>query len=49
LRGLFRLQSGDSEGGLNDLAEALRIAAQQGSQLIERRATADLERLAKAS
>jgi class 3 adenylate cyclase/ABC-type cobalamin/Fe3+-siderophores transport system ATPase subunit len=49
LRGLLRLQSGDSEGGIDDLAEAQRIAVQQGSQLIERRATADLERLAKAS
>jgi class 3 adenylate cyclase len=49
LRGLLRLQSGDSEGGLDDLGEAQRIAVQQGSLLIERRATADLERLAKAS
>jgi hypothetical protein len=49
LRGLLRLQSGDSEGGIDDLAEAQRIAVQQGSQLIARRATADLERLAKAS
>ena len=48
LRGLLRLQSGDSEGGLDDLAEAQRIAVQQGSMLVERRATADLE-LAKAS
>jgi hypothetical protein len=49
LRGLLRLQSGDSEGGLDDLAEAQRIAVQQGSALIERRASADLERLARAS
>jgi hypothetical protein len=49
LRGLLRLQSGDSEGGLDDLAEAQRIAVQQGSQLVERRAAADLERLAQAS
>jgi class 3 adenylate cyclase/ABC-type cobalamin/Fe3+-siderophores transport system ATPase subunit len=49
LRGLLRLQSGDSTGGLEDLAEAQRIAAQQGSGLVERRVTADRERLAKAS
>ena len=49
LRGLLRLQSGDSEGGLDDLGEAQRIAVQQGSQLVERRATADLARLAQAS
>ena len=49
LRGLLRLQSGDSEGGLDDLSEAQRIAVQQGSQLVERRVSADLERLAKAS
>jgi hypothetical protein len=49
LRGLLRLQSGDSTGGLEDLAEAQRIAAQQGSALVERRVTADRERLAKAS
>ena len=48
LRGLLRLQAGDSEGGLDDLAEAQRIAVQQGAGLIERRASADLERLAKA-
>jgi class 3 adenylate cyclase len=49
LRGLLRLQSGDSAGGLDDLAEAERIAAQQGSILVERRVTADRERLARAS
>jgi hypothetical protein len=49
LRGLLRLQAGDSAGGLDDLAEAQRIAVQQGSQLVERRVGADLERLAKAS
>ena len=49
LRGLLRLQAGDSEGGLDDLAEAQRIAVQQGAGLVERRATADLARLAKAS
>jgi hypothetical protein len=49
LRGLLRLQSGDSADGLEDLAEAQRIAVQQGSQLVERRVSADLERLAKAS
>jgi hypothetical protein len=49
LRGLLRLQAGDSEGGLDDLAEARRIAVQQGAGLVERRARADLERLAKAS
>jgi len=45
LRGLLRVQSGDSAGGLGDLAEARRIAVQQGAGLVERRATADLERL----
>jgi hypothetical protein len=45
----LRLQAGDSAGGLDDVAEAQRIAVQQGSMLVERRATADLERLAKAS
>jgi hypothetical protein len=49
LRGLLRLQCGDRTGGLEDLAEAQRIAAQQGSALVERRVTADRERLAKAS
>jgi hypothetical protein len=49
LRGLLRLQSGVSTGGLEDLAEAQRIAAQQGSALVERDVTADRERLAKAS
>ncbi|MBR0794807.1 AAA family ATPase [Bradyrhizobium jicamae] len=49
LRGLLRLQSGDSPGGLEDLAEAQRIAAQQGSALVERRVKADRERVAKAS
>ena len=49
LRGLLRMQSGDSSGGLEDLAEAQRIADQQGSALFERRVTADRERLAKAS
>ena len=33
----------------DDLAEAQRIAVQQGSQLVERRVTADRERLARAS
>jgi hypothetical protein len=45
----LRLQSGDNTGGLEDLAEAQRIAAQQGSALVERRVAADRERLAKAS
>ncbi|MCC8977317.1 adenylate/guanylate cyclase domain-containing protein [Bradyrhizobium acaciae] len=49
LRGLLRLQSGDSPGGLEDLAEAQRIATQQGSALVERRVKADRERVAKAS
>lgn len=49
LRGLLRLQSGDCTGGLEDLAEAQRIATQQGSALVERRVEADRERLAKAS
>jgi hypothetical protein len=49
LRGLLRLQSGDNSGGLKDLAEAQRIAVQQGAGLVERRVAADLERLAKAS
>jgi class 3 adenylate cyclase/energy-coupling factor transporter ATP-binding protein EcfA2 len=49
LRGLLRLQSGDNTGGFEDLAEAQRIATQQGSALVERRVTADRERLAKAS
>ena len=49
LRGLLRLQSGDSIGGLEDLTEAQLIAAQQGSALVERRVTADRKRLAKAS
>ncbi|WP_375776672.1 adenylate/guanylate cyclase domain-containing protein [Bradyrhizobium sp. ma5] len=47
LRGLLRLQSDDSTGGLDDLAEAQRIAAQQGSVLVQRRIMADRERLAK--
>jgi class 3 adenylate cyclase len=49
LRGLLRLQAGDSAGGLADLAEAQRIAVQQGAGLVEGRVAADLERLAKAS
>ncbi|HEY2248057.1 MAG TPA: adenylate/guanylate cyclase domain-containing protein [Bradyrhizobium sp.] len=49
LRGLLRLQSGDSAGGLDDLAEAHRIAVQQGAGLVEGRVSADLDRLAKAS
>ncbi|WP_076866245.1 adenylate/guanylate cyclase domain-containing protein [Bradyrhizobium mercantei] len=49
LRGLLRLQSGDSSGGVEDLAEAQRIAAQQGAALVERRVTADRERLTQAS
>src|SRR6202012_993138 len=48
-RGLLRVESRHSAGGLDDLAEAQRIAVQQGSALVERRATADLERLAEAS
>jgi len=48
LRGLLRLQSGDMKGGLEDLAEAQRIAAQQGAALVERRVTADRERFANA-
>jgi class 3 adenylate cyclase len=49
LRGLLRLQAGDNTGGLEDLAEAQRVAAHQGSALVERRVTADRERLAKVS
>jgi class 3 adenylate cyclase len=45
LRGLMRLQSGDRAGGLEDLVEARRIAVQQGATLVERRATADINRL----
>jgi hypothetical protein len=45
LRGLLRLQSGDSAGGDEDLAEAQRIAARQGAALVERRVSADRERL----
>lgn len=48
LRGLLRLQSGDSSGGVEDLAEAQRIAAQQGAALVERRVTADRARLTQA-
>ena len=44
LRGLLRLQAGDNANGLDDLAEAQRIAVQQGSMLVERRANADLGR-----
>ena len=49
LRGLLRLQAGDNQGGLDDLAEAQRIARQQGAGLVEGRVSADLARLAKAS
>jgi len=45
----LRLQSGDSAGGLDDLAEAQRIAVQQGAGLVAGRVNADLDRLAKAS
>ena len=46
---LLQLQAGDSAGGLADLAEAQRIAVQQGAGLVEGRVAADLARLAKAS
>jgi predicted ATPase len=49
LRGLLRLQAGDGQGGLDDLAEARRIATQQGSVLFRSRAEADLELHAKAT
>jgi class 3 adenylate cyclase/tetratricopeptide (TPR) repeat protein len=49
LRGLLRLQAGDDQAGLADLAEAQRIAVQQGSTLFELRANTDLELHSKAS
>jgi class 3 adenylate cyclase len=48
LRGLLRLQIGDGQGGLHDLAEARRIAARQGSTLLKLRADTDLEVHSKA-
>lgn len=49
LRGLLRLQIGDGQGGLGDLAEARLIATQQGSILLRLRADADLEVHSKAT
>ncbi len=49
LRGLLRLQIGDGKGGLDDLAEARRIATRQGSILLKSRADADLEVHSKAT
>jgi hypothetical protein len=49
LRGLLRLHAGDGQGGLDDLAEARRIATQQGSNLLKLRADADLEIHSKAT
>jgi len=49
LRGLLRLNAGDGRGGLDDLAEARRIATQQGSNLLKLRADADLEVHSKAT
>jgi class 3 adenylate cyclase len=49
VRGLLRLQAGDDQAGLTDLAEAQRIAVQQGSTLLELRANTDLELHSKAS
>ena len=49
LRGLLRLHAGDGQGGLDDLAEARRIAAEQGSMLFKSRADADLDFHAKAA
>jgi hypothetical protein len=43
LRGLLRLQIGEGQGGLADLAEARRIAVEQGSILLISRADSDLE------
>jgi class 3 adenylate cyclase len=49
LRGLLRLQIGDGQRGLGDLAEARRIATQQGSILFKLRADTDLEVHSKAA
>jgi hypothetical protein len=49
LRGLLRLQTGDGQGGLADLAEARTIAARQGSILLRLRADTDLEVHSKAT
>jgi hypothetical protein len=49
LRGLLRLQIGDGQRGLGDLAEARRIAAQQGSILFKLRADTDLDVHSKAA
>ena len=49
LRGLLRLQIGDGQGGLGDLAEARRIATRQGSVLLKSRADADLDIHSKAT
>jgi tetratricopeptide (TPR) repeat protein len=49
LRGLLRLQIGEGQGGLDDLAEAKRIAIRQGSALLKSRADTDLEVHAKAT
>jgi class 3 adenylate cyclase len=48
LRGLLRLQTGEGQGGLEDLTEARRIATRQGSILLKSRADADLEIQSKA-
>jgi class 3 adenylate cyclase/tetratricopeptide (TPR) repeat protein len=49
LRGLLRLHAGDGKGGLGDLTEARRIAAQQGATLLKSRADSDLELHSKAT
>ncbi len=49
LRGLLRLQIGDGQGGLSDLAEARRTAIQQRSTLLKSRADTDLEVHSKAT
>lgn len=49
LRGLLRLDAGDGRGGLGDLAEARRIAEQQGSILLKLRADTDLDVHSKAA